>query len=115
MNRDAGTFHIKTDKQAGKAKAAGRRSGMAIMGRLIGLVRPLWFVIVLAVLFGSAGYLCAIFLTILTAGALTGVWLPGSLETSVVAGTFYEGVSSGNVMAAGSVLLSVLPPLLGTW
>lgn len=113
MNRDAGTFHKKTDRQAGKAKAAGRRSGMVIMGRLIGLVRPLWFVIVLAVLFGSAGYLCAIFLTILTAGALTGVWLPGSLETSVAAGTFYEGVSSGNVMAAGSVLLSVLPPLLG--
>lgn len=113
MNRDAGTFHIKTDRQAGKAKAAGRRSGMVIMGRLIGLVRPLWFVIVLAVLFGSAGYLCAIFLTILTAGALTGVWLPGSLETSVAVGTFYEGVSSGNVMSAGSVLLSVLPFLLG--
>lgn len=43
-----------------------RRSGISIMGSLIGLVKPLWPLIVLAVLFGTAGYLCAIFLTIIT-------------------------------------------------
>ena len=58
-------------KNSGTAAGRGRRSGAVIMGRLIGLVKPLWFIIALAVLFGSAGYLCAIFLTILAAGTLT--------------------------------------------
>ena len=40
------------------------------MGSLIGLVKPLWPLIVLAVLFGTAGYLCAIFLTIITGNIL---------------------------------------------
>ncbi len=41
-----------------------RRSAISIMARLIVLVRPLIPVMVLAVLFGVLGYLCAIFLTI---------------------------------------------------
>ena len=49
---------------------AKRRSGISIMGNLIGLVKPLWPLIVLAVLFGTAGYLCAIFLTIITGNIL---------------------------------------------
>ena len=49
---------------------AKRRSGISIMGSLIGLVKPLWPLIVLAVLFGTAGYLCAIFLTIITGNIL---------------------------------------------
>lgn len=64
-----------TQERKGSGKYSGtetgRRSGAVIMGRLIGLVKPLWFIIALAVLFGSAGYLCAIFLTILAAGTLT--------------------------------------------
>lgn len=47
-----------------------RRSGISIMGSLSGLVKPLWPLIVLAVLFGTAGYLCAIFLTIITGNIL---------------------------------------------
>lgn len=50
--------------------AAKRRSGISIMGSLIGLVKPLWPLIVLAILFGTAGYLCAIFLTIITGNVL---------------------------------------------
>ena len=49
---------------------AKRRNGISIMGSLIGLVKPLWPLIVLAVLFGTAGYLCAIFLTIITGNIL---------------------------------------------
>lgn len=49
---------------------AKRRSGISIMGSLIGLVKPLWPLILLAVLFGTAGYLCAIFLTIITGNIL---------------------------------------------
>ena len=63
-------------KSSNKTSSMGtvdRRRGVAIMVRLIGLVRPLWFVIILAVLFGSVGYLCAIALTILAAGTLFGM------------------------------------------
>lgn len=40
-----------------------RRSAVRIMGRLIGLIRPLLPVMCLAIILGIAGYLCAIFLT----------------------------------------------------
>lgn len=42
-----------------------RRSGVAIMARLIGLVKPLLPIMCLAIFLGVIGYLCAIFLTIL--------------------------------------------------
>lgn len=55
-----------------------RRSAPAVMGSLIGLVKPLFPVMLAAILLGTAGYLCAIFLTILAGqvilrGLLTGV------------------------------------------
>ena len=42
-----------------------RRNALAIMGSLIGLVKPLIHIMLAAIIFGTAGYLCAIFLTIL--------------------------------------------------
>lgn len=42
-----------------------RRSAIQIMGQLIGLVKPLLFFMIGAILLGTVGYLCAIFLTIL--------------------------------------------------
>lgn len=42
-----------------------RRSAIQIMGQLIGLVKPLLFFMIAAILLGTVGYLCAIFLTIL--------------------------------------------------
>lgn len=47
-----------------KEKRIGRRSGLQIMGALIGLIKPLLHIMLAAVLLGTAGYLCAIFLTI---------------------------------------------------
>lgn len=47
-----------------------RRSGVRIMGQLIGLVRPLLHVMAAAVLLGVFGYLCAIFLTVLAGAGL---------------------------------------------
>lgn len=53
-------------KTTAKEKMPGaRRSGAAIMGRLIGLVKPLLPVMLLAIFLGVVGYLCAISLTIL--------------------------------------------------
>ena len=42
-----------------------RRSGLQIMGSLIGLVKPLLPLMLAAIILGTAGYLCAISLTIL--------------------------------------------------
>ena len=47
-----------------------RRSAIAIMGSLIGLVTPLIGIMLMAILLGTAGYLCAIFLTILATQVL---------------------------------------------
>lgn len=107
-NRQYRRSEAEKDGQSEKFRRSeiGRRNGAAIMGRLIGLVRPLWFIIVLAVLFGSAGYLCAIFLTILAAGALTGIFFDGGLHL--------YGLSSGaGTLAGASVLRTLLPVLVG--
>ena len=54
-----------------------RRPGIVIMGKLIGLIRPLVFFMVIAVIMGTAGYLCASFLTIAgAAGALMALGQP---------------------------------------
>ena len=42
-----------------------RRSAIQIMGSLIGLVKPLLHIMLAAIILGTLGYLCAIFLTIL--------------------------------------------------
>ena len=47
-----------------------RRSAISIMGSLIGLVAPLLHIMILAIVLGTAGYLCAIFLTILAGQAV---------------------------------------------
>lgn len=66
-----------------------RRSGLRIMGQLIGLVKPLLHIMLAAVILGTVGYLCAIFLTILAGMA---VWqglsgnpgMPGLLAALVL-------------------------------
>ncbi len=55
-----------------------RRSALQIMWSLIGLVKPLLHIMLAAIILGTLGYLCAIFLTILAGqimvhGLLTGV------------------------------------------
>lgn len=55
-----------------------RRSAIQITGSLIGLVKPLLHIMLAAIILGTLGYLCAIFLTILAGqvimhGLLTGV------------------------------------------
>ncbi len=42
-----------------------RRSGFAVMARLIGLVKPLTGYMILAITMGLIGHLCAAFITIL--------------------------------------------------
>ena len=64
-----------------------RRSGIQIMGKLIGLIRPLMHVMAAAIVLGVIGYLCAIFLTVLAgAGILQvmGIWKGTTLLTLFV-------------------------------
>ena len=56
-----------------------RRSGIRIMGQLIGLVRPLLHVMAAAIILGVIGYLCAIFLTVLAGAGL--LYVSGLLDS----------------------------------
>ena len=89
-----------------------RRSAVRIMTSLIGLVKPLIHIMILAVLLGTAGYLCAIFLTILAGQTLihglAGVADAGGLSGAV---GFLVGASVRTVfvvMAVIAVLRGVL-------
>lgn len=50
-----------------------KRTGVQVMAKLIGLVRPLLSVMVLAILLGVTGFLCAIFLNVFGAEAIANV------------------------------------------
>lgn len=85
MSRENGTIeHAANRDGAGK-----RRSAFSIMGSLIGLVGSLLPIMLTAILLGVAGYLCAIFLTILAGQAV----LQGLFAS--VQGSFGEVVESG--------------------
>lgn len=57
VNESIASYEVVTMKK--------RRSAISIMGSLIGLVKPLLHIMLAAIILGTAGYLCAIFLTIL--------------------------------------------------
>ena len=57
-----------------------RRSGIRIMSQLIGLVAPLLPVMILAILLGVLGFLCAIFLTIFAGYELMSLFSPVSIQ-----------------------------------
>ena len=80
-----------------------RRSGIKIMARMIGLVRPLLHIMLAAIILGTAGYLCAIFLTILAGGAL--------LQATGQSAGLFSGIAVKNLfllMAVFAVLRGIL-------
>ena len=77
-----------SDKNTGN-QAVKRRSALSIMGSLIGLVKPLLYIMLAAIVLGTAGYLCAIFLTILAGQVIVHGLLTGE------AGTLAAGVAGG--------------------
>ena len=61
-----------------------RRSAISIMSALIGLVKPLMHIMFSAIILGTLGYLCAIFLTILASEAvLKGLSIPVTIFGSI--------------------------------
>ena len=100
------------------SEAKKRRSALTIMGNLIGLVKPLLHIMLAAIILGTAGYLCAIFLTILAgqvilhglAGSATGVGLSGILEVAMKS-TWLSGTSVKGIIAV-MILIAVLRGIL---
>ena len=93
-----------------------RRSAGKIMLQLIGLIRPLIHIMLLAIILGTAGYLCAIFLTILAgqtilrglAAGMPGMNLP--VDFAGLSGSFF--LSSLSVKGI-FVLMAVIAVLRG--
>ncbi len=91
-----------------------RRNGIAIMSRLIGLVKPLLPVMLLAIVLGTIGYLCAIFLTILAGYGLLHILLGPVLEPSGVnMGSLHAGILQKTDLKALLILLPVMAVLRG--
>lgn len=103
---------------AGTDTVKKRRSAIAIMGSLIGLVKPLLHIMVAAIILGTVGYLCAIFLTIL-AGQVILHGLAGNAagaEISVISeaamkNTWLSGASVNRILAV-MILIAVLRGIL---
>ncbi len=102
------------EEYGGRIRA--RRSGVRIMGRLIGLVKPLLPIMLLAIALGTIGYLCAIFLTILAGFGLMHIILEPMQEflgytlTTDNAGLFL-GVSPG-ILFIALVVMAVMRGVL---
>ena len=95
-----------------------RRSAIAIMGSLIGLVKPLLHIMLAAILLGTVGYLGAIFLTILAgqvilhglAGNVAGAGISGIPEVAMKS-TWLAGTSVKGILAV-MILIAVLRGIL---
>ena len=86
----------------------GRRSAWKIMAQLIGLVKPLLHIMLAAIILGTLGYLCAIFLTILAGQTilkgLAASPAGGMAAAGLGAGGFLGGWSTGKIFALMAVI-----------
>ena len=105
-------------EMAGTVTAKKRRSAIAIMGSLIGLVKPLIHIMVAAIILGTVGYLCAIFLTILAgqvilhglAGNAAGAGI-SVISEAAMKSTWLSGASVNRILAV-MILMAVLRGIL---
>ena len=96
MNEKTTSDNVNTTKK--------RRSALSIMGSLIGLVKPLIHIMLAAIILGTAGYLCAIFLTILAGQVIVHGLIAGGATNTAIGTVLAETVTSGNVATeAGTI------------
>lgn len=106
---------LEIDFRAGKREGSReRRSAIKIMGQLMLLVRPLLHIMLAAILLGTLGYLCAIFLTILAVqilihGIQAGDWSGVESVSSSISNGFFSQFST----AVFCIMLVVLAVLRG--
>lgn len=93
-------------------QTAKRRSALKIMGQLIRLVNPLIHIMLVAIVLGVAGYLCAVFLTIFASQVLIYGLQTGCAGTAVfIEGGMFFGSSVKTVLIV-MVVIAVLRGLL---
>ena len=96
MNEKTTSDNVNTTKK--------RRSALSIMGSLIGLVKPLIHIMLAAIILGTAGYLCAIFLTILAGQVIVHGLIAGGATNTAIGTVLTETVTFRNVATeAGTI------------
>ena len=95
-----------------KKNTAKRRSALRIMGSLIGLVKPLLHIMVAAIILGTMGYLCAIFLTILVGQVIVHGLLTGAAGTSLSVQNMWLVHTSVKTILTVMIVIAVLRGIL---
>ena len=89
-----------------------RRSALQIMGSLIGLVKPLLHIMLSAIILGTAGYLCAIFLTILAGQVIVHGLLTGSAGMIIPVEKMWLVFTPVKTILAVMIIIAVLRGIL---
>ena len=79
-----------------------RRSGMQVMLKLVGLVKPLAGFMVLAILMGLAGHLCAASITVLGGYAVLDFVFDGAMEADLIVTPYTMKTEDGNVITGNT-------------
>lgn len=104
---------VNIDGAMGSASGTSRRSAGKIMLQLIGLIKPLLHIMLLAIALGTAGYLCAIFLTILAGQTILRGLADGALGMTLPAALSGDFFLSSFSIKGIFILLAVLAVLRG--
>ena len=89
-----------------------RRSAIQIMGSLIGLVKPLLHIILAAIILGTLGYLCAIFLTILAGQVIVHGLLTGAAGMTVPVDNMWLVFTPVKTIITVMIVIAVLRGIL---
>ena len=89
-----------------------RRSAISIMGSLIGLVKPLIHIMLAAIILGTAGYLCAIFLTILAGQVIIHGLDSNVAGISLQMGSMWLSSAPVKTIVAVMIIIAVLRGIL---
>ena len=89
-----------------------RRSAIQIMGSLIGLVKPLLHIMLAAIILGTLGYLCAIFLTILAGQVIVHGLLTGAAVMTVPVDNMWLVFTPVKTIITVMIVIAVLRGIL---
>ncbi len=89
-----------------------RRSAIRIMSNLIGLIKPLLHIMLAAIILGTLGYLCAIFLTILAGQVIVHGLLAGAAGTRIPMKNMWLIFTSVKTIITVMIVMAVLRGIL---
>ena len=115
MNEEINNTIQNTDQditQNDRAASLKRRSAIQIMGSLIGLVKPLLHIMLAAIILGTLGYLCAIFLTILAGQVIVHGLLTGAAGMIVPVDNMWLVLTPVKTIITVMIVMAVLRGIL---